>query len=399
MSAHSVHGASSMHRWAACPGSVRLSRTAPPAPPSADAEEGILAHDLGAQWLTTGKVPDFGDNDEMREAVRLYVDTVFMDVAQRKTQLFVEHRFDLSSIYPGMFGTSDAVIATPYGCAGHGITKRKLYVYDFKYGAGVYVSVVDNPQLKYYGLGALMTLPCVTEMGGVEEVELIIVQPRCPGADNKKVRRVVMEVEDLYMFAAELKAAAEATEDPSAPLVSGDHCRWCPALIGCPEIERARLEAAKEEFKPVTDSFQRASRDSAELSRMLRTVPILKMWCEAVDKFAYAEAMAGRPVPGFKLVDKRPTRKFLDEGEIIDMLKVVGGTDEQIYTARKLRSPAQIEDEFPCLKQWMQKYIEKKPSGKVLVPDSDDRDALKMRTVADDFTPIEPPTDLADLFA
>lgn len=394
-----------MHRWAACPGSVRLSRTAPPAPPSADAEEGILAHDLGAQWLTTGKVPDFGDNDEMREAVRLYVDTVFMDVAQRKTQLFVEHRFDLSSIYPGMFGTSDAVIATPYGCAGHGITKRKLYVYDFKYGAGVYVSVVDNPQLKYYGLGALMTLPCVTEMGGVEEVELIIVQPRCPGADNKKVRRVVMEVEDLYMFAAELKAAAEATEDPNAPLVSGDHCRWCPALIGCPEIERARNEAAAEEFAPKAQTFEHAASNPMDLSRLLKMVPRLKAWCEAVDKFAYAEAMAGRPVPGFKLVDKRPVRKIVDEGPVIDMLKVVGGTDEQIYTIPKLRSPAQLEENFPALKNWMQKYIEKKSSGKVLVPDSDDREQTAVRTAADDFTPMtEVPdfvidTQMSDLFA
>lgn len=394
-----------MHRWAVCPGSVALSRTAPEQPASADAEAGTLAHEKGATWLQTNVRPDFGDDDEMMEAVRLYVDTVWMDFAQRATKLFIEHKFDLSSIHPGMFGTADAVIVTAYGCAGHGKTKRKLYVYDFKYGAGVYVSVEDNPQLKYYALGALMTLPEVAAIGGVEEVELVIVQPRCAGEDNKKVRRQVLPVEDLYMFAAELKAAAEATEDPNAPLVSGDHCRWCPALILCPEVERARNEAAAEEFAPKAQTFEQAASNPVDLSRLLKMVPRLKAWCEAVDRFAYAEAMAGRPVPGFKLVDKRPVRKIVDEGPVIDMLKVVGGTDEQIYTTPKLRSPAQLEENFPNLKQWLQTYIEKKSSGKVLVPDTDDREPASIRTAADDFTPTtELPdfvtdTQMSDLFA
>ena len=120
---------------------------------------------------------------------------------------------------------------------------------------------------------------------------------------------------------------------------------------------------------------------------------------------AYAEGMAGRPVPGFKLVDKRPVRKIVDEGPVIDMLRVVGGTDEQIYTTPKLRSPAQLEENFPNLKNWMQAYIEKKSSGKVLVPDSYDREQTAVRTAADDFTPTtEVPdfvtdTQMSDLFA
>lgn len=392
-----------MHRWAVCPGSVALSRTAPEQPASADAEAGTLAHEKGATWLETNVRPDFGDDDEMMEAVRLYVDTVWFDVAQRGTKLFVEHKFDLSAVHPGCFGTADAVIVAPYGNAGHGKTTRKLYVYDFKYGAGVFVKVEDNRQLLYYALGAVMTLPEVAAIGGVEEVEMVIVQPRCAGSDGQKVRRWCVPVEDVYMFAAELQTAAEATEQPNAPLVAGDHCRWCPALVICPQVIEARNAAAAEEFTPKAAAYQKALIDPQELSRLKKLVPVLKDWCEAVDKLAYAEALAGRPVPGFKLVDKRPTRNILEDrkAELINLLSAVGGTEEQLYGKKKLRSPAQLEEEFPDLKKFMQSFIEKKSSGKALVEDADDRTPAKVRTAQDDFTPIGGPTDaeLNALFA
>lgn len=392
-----------MHRWAVCPGSVALSRTAPEQPASADAEAGTLAHEKGATWLETNVRPDFGDDDEMMEAVRLYVDTVWFDVAQRGTKLFVEHKFDLSAVHPGCFGTADAVIVAPYGSAGHGKTTRKLYVYDFKYGAGVFVKVEDNRQLLYYALGAVMTLPEVAAIGGVEEVEMVIVQPRCAGSDGQKVRRWCVPVEDVYMFAAELQTAAEATEQPNAPLVAGDHCRWCPALVICPQVIEARNAAAAEEFTPKAAAYQKSLIDPQELSRLKKLVPVLKDWCEAVDKLAYAEALAGRPVPGFKLVDKRPTRNILEDrkAELINLLSAVGGTEEQLYGKKKLRSPVQLEEEFPDLKKFMQSFIEKKSSGKVLVEDADDRTPAKVRTAQDDFTPIGGPTDaeLNALFA
>lgn len=46
------------------------------------------------------------------------------------------------------FGTGDCII----------ISDKTLHIIDFKYGQGVEVSVVNNPQMKVYGLGALNIL-------------------------------------------------------------------------------------------------------------------------------------------------------------------------------------------------------------------------------------------------
>jgi hypothetical protein len=74
MSGHSRIGASSMHRWATCPGSVRLSKDMPNIS-SSYAEEGTRAHELAELILTGKDVP--GDVDpEMLEAVMVYVDAI-----------------------------------------------------------------------------------------------------------------------------------------------------------------------------------------------------------------------------------------------------------------------------------------------------------------------------------
>ena len=91
---HSPIGASSMYRWAECPGSVALSEGIV-SESSAYAEEGTEAHELGATWLKgNGKTPEC-DDDDMLDNVRIYVDYVFGLLGSR-CKLFVEHGFDLA---------------------------------------------------------------------------------------------------------------------------------------------------------------------------------------------------------------------------------------------------------------------------------------------------------------
>jgi hypothetical protein len=75
MSAHSKIGASSMHRWASCPGSVRLSKDMPNTS-SKYAEEGTMAHELAEKLLTNQEVDLSQYEDEMVEAVKVYVDAI-----------------------------------------------------------------------------------------------------------------------------------------------------------------------------------------------------------------------------------------------------------------------------------------------------------------------------------
>lgn len=237
---HSRLPASGMYRWSACPGSVCLCQDIPEQT-NEYAEEGSYCHDRAASFLT-GDLPaeEFKNlPEEMQKALMLYSETVDGDFRQDvNAQIFVEHKFDLSSVFPGCFGTADCVVWLPR-------TKR-LIVYDLKYGKTL-VHPEQNTQLMYYGLGALVTLrfPAKT-------VELVIVQPRAPHKRGL-VRRWAVSSLDIMDFEVDLVDAARRTQAPDAPLVPGRHCWFCPARVTdvCPAIHAQRVNVAAEEFGDV----------------------------------------------------------------------------------------------------------------------------------------------------
>ena len=360
--AHSKIGASSMSRWIKCPGSVRLSKDIPNVS-SPYAEEGTLAHEKAADILT-GKSVKF-ESEDMEEAVQTYVDYVL--TVSHLQKFWIEHRFDLSNLHPGLFGTADAVV--------YNEKRKTLYVIDYKHGMGIPVEVENNPQLMYYALGALMSfnLPC-------ETVEIVVVQPRCFHPDGP-IRKQAISAFKLLDFAADLITYAKATEDENAPIVSGDHCKFCPAAGVCPELHKKSITAAKEEFMPAL------SYDPKKLSETLALIPMIKDWCNSVHEFAYNEANAGRIPPGWKLVEKRATRKWKNEEEIPSVLiKDFCLSDHQIFK-RSLNSVAQIEKLLPKgEKEKLSPFYASESSGTTLVSDSDKRPARSQAQL--DFTPV-----------
>jgi len=238
-----------MYRWAACPGSVRLSIDLPN-PESSYASEGSDAHALGSYCIEWGKNPanyidmmmhlegrEFLVTKDMADAVAVYVETV-MDTPGRR---HIETKFDLSAVYPGCFGTSDAVIWNE--------KQRLLTVMDYKHGAGVPVAVKGNVQMRYYALGAILGLGY-----RADKVKLVIVQPRCKHTDGS-VRSETIDALELLDFWADLVAAAKATEADDAPLVSGSHCFFCPVNRAhvCPALTDKAQAKAKSVFTPVAN--------------------------------------------------------------------------------------------------------------------------------------------------
>lgn len=353
MIGHSKLGASSMARWAACPGSVRACDGLV-APSSSYAAEGTTAHELAATWLTTGTTPTF-PTTSMADAVTTYVEYVRQRAKDRP--LYIEHRFDLCAVHPGCYGTADAVVWVP--------ETRTLVVLDFKYGAGLFVSAVDNLQLQYYALGALKTCGFPADT-----IEQVIVQPRYDHPEGP-IRAHRMDARALDAFEHYLKQCAAATEHPDAPLIPGDHCRFCPAAPTCPALLATSQAVAKLEFQTAQPY------DPAQLKRALDTIPAVKAWIKAVDEFAYAEAEAGRCPPGYKLVEKRAMRKWRDEAAAEAALKHRGLTAAALYEPRALKSPAQLEKDGIKETVWGA-WAEKVSSGHTLVPTSDKRPAVKV---------------------
>lgn len=373
--AHSPIGASSMYIWSVCPAAIRLSKGIK-SPTSSYALEGTKAHDSLA-GLLEGKIRLSDVEPDHKEAVLLAFDALRTLIAQAGAgaKYWVEHRFDLSSVHEGCFGTADFVLYSP--------KTRTLTVCDYKHGQGILVEVENNLQLQYYGLGALKTLE---DVGDIETVRLMIIQPRCPHPSGQFIRSWDIDALSLYEFSADLADFAKKTEDPNAEIVPGDHCRFCNAAPVCPELHKKAVTLAKEAFTEVReDRVIRLPKTMKEVSQAMKWVPTLEAWAKSVRNYAYAEAVHGGKVEGFKLVEKRPIRRWKDEKETISYLAEKGLSDEEIYAPQVVKSPAQLEKTLHLTKTEQQQIahlIEKKSSGVALVHDSDRRTQVTLGKLA-----------------
>lgn len=376
---HSPTGASSMYRWEACPGSVSLCSTVPPAPSSVYAEEGTKAHEMAAECLRDGGQIVCPDT-EMRDAVNVYreVCSGYFTPAHQKlgAQRWIEQKLDASHEIPGLYGTVDCLIYWPW--------LRKVIVIDFKYGSGVYVGAKENTQLLYYAVAAACA---IEDIGEIDRAELVIVQPRLVAGDDEGVRRAEVTDEELGAFLDRVKHAINATRDPKAPLNAGDHCRFCPAAAVCPELGKARDLALLSDFgKPV--EAPQGGYSPETIKKALDSLDALKAYIKAVDELAYRELEAGREIPGYKLVAKRPTRKIPegDAARVEEILSAVGYGVTHIKTEPELKSPAQLEKAIKKEhRALIAPYIVSESSGHVVVPESDPRPAIEGRKATTDF--------------
>lgn len=178
---HALLSASSSHRWLECTPSA-LAESAYPETTSAYAEEGSLAHAICARKLKHALgLPHREEDTEIEELLDYYSEEMeghadkFVDhvlarykEARREcpgARLLIETRLDFSFFVPEGFGTGDALI----------VTDGRIEVIDFKYGKGVRVDAVENPQMKLYALGALDEFDYRYT---IDEVRMTIVQPR-----------------------------------------------------------------------------------------------------------------------------------------------------------------------------------------------------------------------------
>jgi len=349
---HSSLGASSYKRWGNCPGSVKLSEGIEKTE-SEYAKEGTRAHEV-AEIILNKRQPDYYVTDEMLDAVMVYVDYVENLRNKRPDFEFVEQKFNLSFLHKLLYGTSD------YVC--YYAETKTLYVVDYKHGAGVAVEVESNEQLMYYAAGALFT-----NKVPVEKVILTIVQPRCPHEDGV-IREWSFDAIEILDFVADLVENAKKTEMENAPLKNGEWCRWCPAQAICPLLNKKSLAAAKNVFAPELPY------DPEKLSEMLDILPQVESWVSAVREFAYREAEKGRVPPGYKMVDKRATRKWSPDFRVEKAAMALEIDESKFYGEPKPLSPAQMEKYLPKeKKELLEQFVVKESSGKNLVPLTDSR--------------------------
>jgi len=398
---HARLGASSSNRWINCSGSVRQIEAAGIKDvTSAYAREGTVAHKLAERCLVEGKDPvefldetfhpydDVPVNDDMVDSVRVLKEEVYSRIqADPSAVLLIEKQFDLSGINPPepMYGTSDIVIFSA--------KTRRLTVIDLKYGQGVVVEVEGNSQLQMYGIGALLQFErdYPQHVGKIDDIELVIVQPRAAHADGV-VRPWVLSYMDLCAFTLDLLEAAERTQVPDAPLTAGSWCRFCPAAPSCPAQAAHAVSVAQVEFADMPADLPPTPETLPQevLLDVLDKAPILEDWLKSVRAHVFRLIESGHEVPGWKLVEKRAMRKWIAPEKVVALLTKMQVNPADIVKPVEIKSVAQIEKVFKKLQldfADLNGFHEKKSSGYNLAPSSDGRPAALIGPQHDFGTP------------
>lgn len=380
---HASFGASNSKRRMACPGSLKAEERFPDES-SPYAELGTAAHELGEHCLENGIADvalciggSFNDHivdDNMATAVQTYVNFVReVEANEAPALLRLEQRFSLEDLDPPMpmFGTSDCTI--------YGKETGNLWIIDYKHGQGVAVDVEDNAQLKYYALGAVLK---IGNKAPINQVHTAIVQPRASHRDGS-IRTYSYTKDEILDFGTDLIDAAHAALAPDAPLIAGDHCKFCKAAGVCSALRGNALAVAQDEFgviKSVDDLTPE------EIGAYMDKLPLIEEWIKSLRRHAHTMLEAGTSVPGFKLVEKRPTRRWKNEDELLEWAASQNLEDEEIFE-KKIKSPAQIEKAVGK-KNVPRDLIMSVSTGLSMVPDTDNRPSAAL-LAADEFT-VEP---------
>lgn len=384
MSALSPSGAA---RWTRCPGSVGLERLFPPTK-NEYAAEGTLAHAWAAHMLDPSQ-PE--PSEPCSKANLAYVQD-YVDFVNRETEgglREIEFKVGVQPL------TGEANAKGIIDCAA--LVNGTLKIIDFKFGQGVKVDATRNLQLGIYACAAL---PFFEMFDEIQEVELIIHQPRM---DN--ISRWTVSIPTLDTFAAEIRQkAADALQyynaDPLPPeslKPSVDACRFCRAKAACPALRAQAAQAT--DFKPICDEkplpiITAESLDPQKLSDGLKIADLLEPWIASVREEARNQMIEGVVIPDFKLVLGRPgNRKWANEEAAEEMLKVFKLKENERYDW-KVISPTKAEKLFKAgrigQRQWpkLQDLITRSEAAPVIAPQTDEREAWSPVAQATDFTPI-----------
>jgi len=237
---------------------------------------------------------------------------------------------------------------------------KRMLCADYKFGDGVMVYAKDNDQCTFYSWNAFDEM--CKEYPNIEEVINVIIQPSHNREDIVDVEiipaQALFDFEDRFLAAVKVGEASE----PGENLCAGDHCKFCPCAVTCPEKTGQALAALKIDPAELEDM--------SDIVDALELMADLEDWIPAVKKFVHAQLDLGTDIPGWKLVAKRATRKWVDDEKVATYLKRKLKTANAMNTT--VISPTQAEKKAKELdiELDLAKHITAKSSGTNLVRES-----------------------------
>jgi len=360
---HLKIGGSTAARTVACPAWLGRADKLPKFKTSNNAaDEGNLLHDVMEDYYTH----DLEFEVQLREG-RKYNNQVLTDdliddlaIPARTMVEYVLDRYEVVDficepfveIISGEMGGSIDMLAISEDL-------KTMIVLDYKFGMKK-VKAEENKQMLFYALAAREDSKTKGWFDKVENLVCVIVQPKCSHTAD------IWETDfgAIQRFSDTLFKALEKPDHAS----SGGHCNYCPVAATCP----TRKEEAE-------SALRMDKKTASEVSACLVKADELEAWIKDVRTLAQTYMDSGVIVPQYKLVDKRPAKKWADgveealEGLIPagKMYKKVIITPAQALTLVKKEK----------LGHDLSKYIVSVSSGLTLVHESDKREAVNKSVI------------------
>lgn len=390
MSEHSnVVGGSTARKRRYCPLSYQLEKSVPKPPPSEFADRGSMLHAameliLTAAPTTNQEIDKLMDDLEGQdlgykghEITAELIDTKLMPALESWFKLhrkykfvdyWIEQRVSLEELIDGAFGTADFVAIDE---------ESRVHVLDWKFGDGVPVPVEQNDGMAFYGGGVLNDMePEMVDLRklldglyGDDPIQFVfhIVQPRAGHTDDDPLQSWETDEDWINDFLDSLIAAMDLALKPDPQPKTGDWCKWCNAKAVCPAQTQLVSESMTREPEMMS---------GLELAKCLDMADHVKAWADEIYKVALRELESGAAVPGYKLVQKRASRKWINEEEVIDQCKRSKVKVDNMYN-KVLKSPAQMEKSAKTVfAKKLKPMVHSISSGLTIAPDSDKRSAV-----------------------
>ena len=382
---HSILSASGSSRWLNCPGSVKACKTYDNES-SSFAQEGTCAHELAALVLedniTGGPHSQIGQT--LEDAPEIVVDTEMANYVEEYVNYvnaipgnkLIETRVDYSKWAPAGFGTSDAIVIDS--------DAKIMHVIDLKYGKGVEVYAEENTQGMLYALGAFDEYDIEYDMDDDWEIIIHIYQPRIGNIDEWSI-----SAKNLLNWADDVvKPAGILCMTDDAPRIAGTkQCTWCEHKPVCEELKLYVEATISSEF----DNLDLPTvEEGMDFQNIMNNKKLIEGWLKAIEGHIFEQLEKGTPMPGFKLVKGKSSRKWDDEEKTEKYMRKKRMKVGEIFN-QKLITPPQAE-KFLGKKKYadmVEDGLVIKNDGKpTLANESDKREALNMN-VNDDFDDLD----------
>lgn len=384
---HALLGASSAHRWLHCTRAPRVEEGLP-GTTSPYAEAGRVAHAIAELKARKYFGEPMGAGEYRSRLKKLRADPNYDKGMDAATDQYLDHlkaramtypqppfialetQVDYSHLAPSGFGTADCVM----------IGSGRMDIVDYKNGAGVPVDAAGNPQMMLYALGALHVYrPIYGDT--IRTIHLSIVQPNAGGVKEWETAR-----DELERWAEEtVRPAAALAWNGEGDFCPGDWCRFCRAKAQCSaraakllELEPKGKTLAEGSLSPEakTTALEKGAvlLSDKEVGGVLIRALELEAWVKDLKDYALSAALAGRQIPGFKLVAGRSSREWQKLDEAFQVL-AARGVDQAMLWEHSPITVAKLEKALgkKAFAKAAEGLVATRPGKPTLVPEGDKR--------------------------